>query len=218
MDLDHYKIESMKAVSEGKCLIVGFALTAFKDITWYLYCTAPITHTCKIIQTCSFRPELSVIPLFHISLLKEQGQKERYEAGTKKKPQECLHKLSWHVALCKILTHLSIHFWDSPTAISHWGNHFSSLGTLTVKSAAHKKLHCSQLCLTSPWLQAPGLDMPPTRNQNALAFPKCFISLLCLELVCTSQKNLVSSVLEDKPWHFKRFPSCRNIVTIYHPV
>lgn len=146
MDLDHYKIESMKAVSEGKCLIVGFALTAFKDITWYLYCTAPITHTCKIIQTCSFRPELSVIPLFHISLLKEQGQKERYEAGTKKKPQECLHKLSWHVALCKILTHLSIHFWDSPTAISHWGNHFSSLGTLTVKSAAHKKLHCSQLC------------------------------------------------------------------------
>lgn len=47
MDLDHYKIESMKAVSEGKCLIVGFALTAFKDITWYLYCTAPITHTWK---------------------------------------------------------------------------------------------------------------------------------------------------------------------------
>lgn len=27
MDLDHYRIESMKAVSEAKCLIVGFALT-----------------------------------------------------------------------------------------------------------------------------------------------------------------------------------------------
>lgn len=27
MDLEHYRIESMKAVSEGKCLIAGFALT-----------------------------------------------------------------------------------------------------------------------------------------------------------------------------------------------
>lgn len=27
MDLDHYRIESMKAAPEGKCLIVGFALT-----------------------------------------------------------------------------------------------------------------------------------------------------------------------------------------------
>lgn len=123
------------------------------------------------------------------------------------------------MTLYKILRHLSIHFWDSHTAISHGGNPFSTLGTLTVKSGAHKMLLCSKSCRDAS--MAPSLqdwDMSPTRNQNALGFPKCFISLLCLELGCTSQKNLVSSVLKDKPWHSECFPSCRIIVTIYHPV
>lgn len=44
------------------------------------------------------------------------------------------------------------------------------------------------------------------------------IGLCWGELGCTSLKNLVSSFLEDKDWHFKSFSSCRIGAIIYHPV
>lgn len=218
MDLDHYKIESMKAVSEGKCLIVGFALTAFKDITWYLYCTAPITHTWKTFRLVHSDLNSQLFHCFTSPFWRSKGRRRDMRQVPKKNHRSvCISFLG--TLHCVKYWHTCQYIFGTPPQQSLTEGTISALWALSQWSQLLTKSFTAPSCaLTSPWLQAPGLDMPPTRNQNALAFPKCFISLLCLELVCTSQKNLVSSVLEDKPWHFKCFPSWRNIVTIYHPV
>lgn len=147
MDLDHYRIESMRAVSEGKCLIVGFALTHCIQRHNLISILLHQPHIpAKIFRLVHSDLSSQLFHCFTSPFWRSKGRRRDMRQVPKNKPQECLHELSWHVALCKILTHLSMHFWDSPTVISHRGNHFSSLGTLTVKSAAHKKLHCSQLC------------------------------------------------------------------------